>query len=282
MEETPKKYVQSLVAVCRDVRRVLKPSGTLWLNLGDSYNSNASNQQNGAVNSPRRALIFETQGRQNKITTESELKPKDLIGIPWMVAFALRADGWYLRADIIWHKPNPMPESVTDRPTKAHEYLFLLSKSATYYYDAAAIAELGSVEMREDQGLGLNEYQAAGVKVRIASGHMRLNVNGGVAPRGLGRNKRSVWTIPTQPYTGAHFATMPEALIEPCILAGCPSNGLVLDPFCGSGTVLAVAERHNRHSIGIDLRYHDLAQKRNIQRSLFMDVYAPVDDWIEL
>ena len=190
-----------------------------------------------------------------------DLKPKDLIGIPWRVAFALQADGWYLRSDIIWSKPNQMPESVTDRPTKAHEYLFLLAKSERYYYDADAIKEPlanGTAERYEYEfgANGKNATEQYSVPFR------------GVKPIPDGRNKRTVWDIPTMPYTGAHFATMPEALVEPCILAGCPMGGLVLDPFVGSGTVIAVAERLSRRAVGVDLAYQNLASVRTSQRGL--------------
>jgi DNA modification methylase len=221
-----------------------------------------------------------------------------LVGIPWRVAFALQADGWYLRSDIIWAKPNPMPESVTDRPTKAHEYLFLLTKSERYYYDAAAIAEPVSAAMLQQMeqgydGLGLKDYKAAGVqnpssvKARIIANAKQRLADQKVSSRpmslhrdekrasglygqefGLSRNKRTVWTVNTMPYAGAHFATMPEKLVEPCILAGCPLGGLVLDPFVGSGTVVAVAERLGRRGVGVDLSYQDLSRKRTAQRGL--------------
>ncbi len=187
------------------------------------------------------------------------MKQKDLIGIPWMVAFALRADGWYLRSDIIWSKPNPMPESVTDRPTKAHEYLFLLAKSQTYYYDADVIAE--PTQGRERFG-----------NSRALTHEDRNDCDRRDMTENWTRNKRSVWTIPTMPYAGAHFATMPEALVEPCILAGCPMGGLVLDPFVGSGTVVAVAERLGRHGVGVDLAYQELSRERTAQRGLRLEM----------
>jgi hypothetical protein len=216
-----------------------------------------------------------------------------MVPTPWMVAMSLQAAGWYLRSDIIWHKPNPMPESVTDRPTKAHEYLFLLAKAERYYYDADAIAEpvslamLAEVEQGYD-GLGLKDYAAAGVqnpssvKARIiANARNKRGLIPGQVPAGFlargenccgvngeTRNRRSVWTIPTMPYVGAHFATFPEKLIEPCILAGCPLGGLVLDPFIGSGTVGAVCERLGRKWVGCDLSYQELATARTAQRGL--------------
>jgi DNA modification methylase len=306
LESTPDAYVAQLVAMFREVRRVLKDDGTAWLNLGDSYGSG-----------------------------------KQLIGVPWRVAFALQADGWYLRSDIIWHKPNPMPESVTDRPTKSHEYLFLLTKSSTYYYDAEAIAEpvsesqvgrvradafggtswqgrqqhsAGSVyRLTGGDGVFQDRYQFdAGLSGQAGEGAAlepfdHEGANGGEFPAGVDvvngrqlndevevtaearvsvsshthikqldvlnvnrRNKRNVWTIPTLPYAGAHFATMPEALVQPCILAGSRLGDLVLDPFSGSGTVLDVAQRHGRRAVGCDLNpaYHALAQTRTAQRGL--------------
>jgi len=236
LESTPEEYCTVMVEVFREVWRVLKPTGTLWLNLGDSYAS-------------------DTKG----------LKSKDLVGIPWRVAFALQADGWYLRSDIIWSKPNPMPESVTDRPTKAHEYVFLLTKSPRYYYDDDAIKE-PSTEMR------------SGNHSRKAN-HQDNRANFGVSipyePDGTGRNKRSVWEITTQSYPEAHFATFPEKLVEPCILAGCPPSGTVLDPFVGSGTTMAVAQRFDRRCVGSDLNseYLDLAVKRLERIPIPLDIY---------
>lgn len=298
LEKTPEAFVSELVTAFRDVRRVLKDEGVLWLNLGDSYATGG-----GAVGlCPGGGDQGERFLRQGHINTQPNrmkldgLKSKDLIGIPWRVAFALQADGWYLRSDIIWAKPNPMPESVTDRPTKSHEYLFLLSKQEKYWYDAAAIAEPVSVAMLQQvdegyEGLGLKDYKAAGVqnpssvKARIIEGARRKNEQTGDRRKvgfnarwdererhdraiTLTRNRRTVWTIPTMPYAGAHFATMPEKLVEPCILAGCPMGGLVLDPFVGSGTVVSVAQRLGRRGVGVDLNYQDLAKVRTAQRGL--------------
>lgn len=239
LEATPDAYVLSLREVFSEVWRVLKDDGTVWLNLGDTY---ANDTKWGGQTSGKHALSLHGKRPLVRAQKTTGLKSKDLVGIPWRVAFALQADGWYLRSDIIWHKPNPMPESVTDRPTKAHEYLFLLTKSERYFYDAQAIAE-------------------------PVSAAMLLEVEQGYDGLGL-RNKRSVWTIPTLPYAGAHFATMPEALVEPCILAGCPVGGLVCDPFVGSGTVGAVAERLGRRWVGTDLGYQPLASARTAQRGL--------------
>jgi DNA modification methylase len=187
------------------------------------------------------------------------LKPKDLVGIPWRVAFALQADGWYLRSDIIWNKPNPMPESVTDRPTKAHEYIFLLTKRASYYYDNEAIREEFADDRMGCPGGGVRNYAPNDRKDGTDSKMLQWSGS----DRG-GRNKRSVWHIATQPYAEAHFATFPEALIEPCILAGSRVDDTVLDPFCGSGTTGVVSCRHNRHFIGVELNptYAELAEKR--------------------
>jgi len=283
LEPTPDAFVAELVAVFRDVRRVLKDDGTLWLNLGDSY---AAMRRSERSESPGVGATQAMPPQEMKVKWGSggggnfhwripafgmEIKPKDLMGIPWRVAFALQADGWYLRSDIIWHKPNPMPESVTDRPTKAHEYLFLLTKSERYFYDAEAIGEpaFGGVGERRapTRGQGYGHAKAAG-------GLRMPDRDGGFAANGGKRNKRSVWTVPTMPYSGAHFATMPEKLVEPCILAGSRLGDRVFDPFIGSGTVGAVAERLGRRWVGTDLNpaYHQLARKRTAQRGLrFME-----------
>jgi len=290
------------------VRRVLAADGVVWLNLGDSYAASTK----GSGGTAKSGLMRDGRKETQQLTTAAvsighqmfsrrrfvlDTKPKDLLGIPWRVAFALQEDGWYLRSDTIWSKPNPMPESVTDRPTRAHEYLFLLAKSERYHYDAPAIFEPYAEQTLKDReadrgfydGEGTKDYAAAGVqnpsdtKRRIAAGIMKklysarpgIDVKGGGQGNGViayggqgGRNKRSVWTIPTMPYAGAHFATMPEALVEPCILAGCPVGGLVLDPFLGSGTVGAVAERLGRRWVGTDLSYQPLASARTAQRGL--------------
>ena len=227
LEDSPKKYIERLSEVFMEVHRVLKPEGTLWVNIGDSYNGYKGNASNdnfeteyaGHRNQPARTSRFGLEAKN--------IKAKDLIGIPWMLAFSLRNAGWYLRQDIIWHKPNPMPESVKDRCTKSHEYIFLLSKSSNYYFDYEAIQE-GSID----------------------------NIGK--------RNKRDVWSVSIKPFKEAHFATYPQELIAPCILAGCPQKGVVLDPFMGSGTTGIVANKLCRHYIGIELNpeYVEMAERR--------------------
>jgi len=259
LESTPDEYVASLVAVFREVWRVLRDDGTLWLNLGDSYNGSAPNRtgQNGY-----------NDGRANRskrfsVGGVSGLKHKDLVGIPWRVAFALQSDGWYLRSDIIWHKPNPMPESVTDRPTKSHEYVFLLSKSPRYYYDANAIKEksmeLGKTNIR----FGDNKYgDSDDPKHATKSGNAYTDDGT--------RNARSVWSISTKPYAEAHFATFPTEIPERCIKAGSRPGDTVLDPFMGSGTTAWVSRHLGRHAVGIDLNeeYLEIAARRLGQQSL--------------
>lgn len=254
LEPTPDAYVAAMVDVFAEVWRVLKDDGTCWINLGDSYQTTSGGGQQVAQSNTGAGLAANRVGA-GKIPG---LKPKDLVGIPWRVAFALQAYGWYLRSDIIWSKPNPMPESVTDRPTKAHEYLFLLSKAERYFYDAAAIA---------DAALYPGDHRALRTDTRkvvdpmCADGGSRARTG---LPTGDTRNKRSVWSIATQPYPDAHFATFPEALIEPCILAGSKPGDTVLDPFNGSGTTGAVAIRHQRNYIGVELNpaYVELARTR--------------------
>jgi DNA modification methylase len=256
LEETPEAFVQKMVEVFREVKRVLRDDGTLWLNLGDSYynyrpgKGQALAKQSCASND--QDLPQSCARRGNKL---DGLKEKDLIGIPWRVAFSLQADGWYLRQDIIWNKPNPMPESVQDRCTKAHEYIFLLSKSPKYYFDSEA--------MKEPAQYGEHHAKYSGTYTRHKVEAMQLEgaTNGENYQRGmqnamkdpLRRNKRSVWTVTTKPYAGAHFATFPPDLIRPCILAGCPKGGVVLDPFGGSGTTAAVAMEEGRWAILCEL-----------------------------
>ena len=239
LEQTPDEYIAAMVGVFRCVRDVLADDGTLWLNIGDSY-ANDGKWGGSSGGKHAKALHGNTSIGRTKVTTG--LKPKDLIGIPWLLAFALRADGWYLRQDIIWSKPNPMPESVRDRCTKAHEYLFLLSKSARYFFDSDA--------MREDAvkgaaGSSFNTGKTAEHQMGRSSDAERVEDGK--------RNRRSVWTVATRPYKGAHFATFPPALIEPCILAGSRPGDIVLDPFMGSGTTAAVALQHGRQYLGCEL-----------------------------
>jgi DNA modification methylase len=277
LEETSEQYVQSLVNIFREVRRVLKDDGTLWLNLGDSYAGGGGGNYGNGIN----VTSHQSNPSHLNNATKFGLKPKDLIGIPWMVAFALRADGWYLRQDIIWHKPNPMPESVTDRCTKAHEYIFLLSKSQKYYYDVEAIQEEASSESKARLLRGVSEthknvngapgqtpHSLAKPRTRQfgaskQEGTMR-NDEGNMFVDNGKRNKRSVWTVTTKPFKDAHFATFPEKLIKPCILAGAPEGGIVLDPFSGSGTTLIVANKLNRNAVGCELNpdYINIFNKR--------------------
>jgi DNA modification methylase len=265
LERTPEEYVQNMVAVFREVRRVLRPDGVLWLNLGDSYAREPAKGGSGTPNGRNVAKMGYTGDKP----VPAGLKPKDLVGIPWLVAFALRADGWYLRSEIIWAKPNPMPESVTDRPTKAHEQVFLLSKSESYFYDAVAIQEGFADERMGNPGSYKWSYAndpETGLGIRGAGGgSQKLQSEGWNADGSkTGRNARSVWTIATQPYAGAHFATFPEELARRCILAGSRPQDCILDPFGGSGTTAAVAVGHGRRAIYIDLNpaYLDLAEQR--------------------
>jgi len=328
LESTPEAYVGRMVEVFREVRRVLREDGTLWLNLGDSYCSTGGHTKQGDTSQRKGRSNVEEQHKQKgansskwrlvqnerhdctmhinsgdgktlcgkkcdgqfwlncsrvgetinfdcvdcgacreKIAICPPIKTKDLVGIPWRVAFALQADGWYLRQDIIWHKPNPMPESVTDRCTKAHEYVFLLTKSERYFYDAEAVSEASKYpddnrkarQKPEDYESQMGEL-----------GQIRAVINPSGARTYPTRNRRSVWTITTKPYGGAHFAVMPADLVKPCILAGCPEGGVVLDPFMGSGTVAAVAQDAGRRAIGIELNpeYCNLIAKRFKQRRI--------------
>ena len=272
LEHTPDVFVEELVAVFREVRRVLRNDGTLWLNLGDSYARSAGPEES-------KLASLHTMGvgqkkahemgamRKGENRPPEGFKPKDLLGIPWRVAFALQADGWYLRQDIIWHKPNQMPESVTDRCTKAHEYVFLLSKSERYYFNAEAIAEeatgrdTGNVTAHKHAGQPMSETKANLTEI---------------GPRSM-RNKRSVWTVPVRPFSGAHFATFPPDLIEPCIQAGSRVGDTVLDPFGGAGTTGLVADRLNRHATLIELNpaYVTIANHRLADDApLFADVVS--------
>jgi DNA modification methylase len=254
LEKTLDEYVEAISAVFREVRRVLRSDGTLWLNIGDTYMTNAPTIRRNDFDRPGSAML--TDGARYML---GKLKDKDLAGVPWRVAFALQADGWYMRSDIIWHKPNPLPESVKDRPTRAHEYMFLLSKSPRYYYDVDAIRE---------------PHQVASLRKRLSPWRGKQwrgsprgdgnNLKPAQSCHPLGKNKRSVWTIPVYSFNGLHFSTFPEKLVEPCVLAGCPKDGVVLDPFAGAGTTLIVAARLGRRAIGIELKpaYTKLARQR--------------------
>ena len=275
VESTPEEYVANILGVFREVRRVLRDDGTLWLNLGDSYASSPPGNKTKGVSakstlhgvmSDKYRETLESGHAKKRNTVVGNLKPKDLIGIPWRVAFALHKDGWYLRQDIIWHKPNPMPETVKDRCTKAHEYVFLLSKSARYYFDAEAIKEPLSPKT-----LTVNTTPTKGTGVESTG----EKLNSWMAGNG-GRyhpdkaNKRSVWTVSSQPYHEAHFATFPPKLIEPCILAGSRPGDMVLDPFLGSGTTGKVCEQLGRKWVGIELNpdYAEMAKRRTRQMGL--------------
>jgi len=260
LETTPDEYVAELVAVFREVHRVLRDDGTLWLNIGDSY---ANDGKWGGSSGGKHASALHGDTSIGRTKVRTGLKPKDLIGIPWRVAFALQADGWYLRQDIIWHKPNAMPESVRDRCTKAHEYVFLFSKSPRYFFDHEAIKEAA---IRSDKAAWVDRTPD---KKR---GHVRIQAGFGgryaerIAEEGAPekRNCRSVWSVATRPFKEAHFAVYPPALIEPCILAGSPEGGVVLDPFFGAGTTGLVAQQHGRSWIGVELNpdYAAIARKR--------------------
>lgn len=298
LEPTPDAFVAKMVEVFREVRRVLRADGTLWLNLGDSYAAGGMGAGSGKQLTNRGTGVGGHMDKPRK--APDGLKPKDLVGIPWRAALALQADGWYLRSDVIWHKPNPMPESVTDRPTKSHEYVFLMSKSERYFYDAEAIKEPasylgpnGAQQSPYAQGFGrrtkeeeaerrgrkvgnkshkyVDQYEVEeGEQHRTKAGLMKV-----AETEWLSRNKRSVWTIATQPFKDSHFATMPPELPELCIKAGCPVGGTVLDPFSGAGTTALVADRLQRNAIGIELNpeYAAMSERRiNGDRGALLDL----------
>ena len=290
LEETPEKYIERLTAVFMEVYRVLKPNGTLWLNIGDSYNGSGGNHKEGQKNDTgfQGALGVRCGGKGARV---KGLKPKDLIGVPWMLAFSLRNAGWYLRQDIIWAKNSCMPESVKDRCTKSHEYIFLMSKSQKYYFDYEAIQEEATgYDGRKDTMMkGSKKYDTQimpnqSVQSMAKNGHERWKFKSnncqydGQRPNSMHlkrefgmtdevypvRNKRDVWSINVKPCKEAHFATYPEELVAPCILAGCPQGGIVLDPFMGSGTTGIVANKLCRHYVGIELNpeYVEMAERR--------------------
>lgn len=295
LEETPDAFVQALVEVFEEVRRVLRDDGTLWLNLGDSYASIAGGYNNEGSSGKNSAISRNTQGAALKGRGRNGydgLKAKDLIGIPWMVAFALRSAGWYLRQDIIWSKPNPMPESVTDRCTKAHEYLFLLSKSGRYYFDQDAIKQTmqdsSAARLSQDvdaqqgsdrvPGKTNGRMKAVGKAYSFARTTATEGKPGAPSQHRADRdqvdyfgtaNKRSVWTVTTKPFSEAHFATFPQELIVDCIKAGCPAGGIVLDPFMGAGTTAVVARKLERHFLGFELNPDYIAiANRRLQKEL--------------
>lgn len=331
-EPTLQEWVQTMVEVFREVRRVLKPEGTLWLNLGDAYASNAGGYSEtgsrGATSMPSISAGTMAAVQKGPRVPPHGLKPKDLMGQPWRVAFALQADGWWLRQEIIWHKPNPMPESARDRCTKAHEQIFLLSKSEQYFYDFDAMQEpvnggahaRRSIEYsgakrpgfghgydavpkpryktpdgwdttRGDGGHG-SFHKEGREKGKVAAVGRRVGPPGNPAEASVvpknnesmdaalaevrsTRNTRSVWTIPTHPFKGSHFATFPPALAERCITGGCPAGGTVLDPFGGSGTVGLVADRQHKHAVLIDLDERNLpmaAERIGGDAPLFADI----------
>lgn len=249
LEQTPQAFVTELVAVLREVRRTLRGDGTLWLNLGDSYARNPAKGTSGTPNGRN----IEKMGYTGGGGLPEGLKEKDLIGIPWRVAFALQEDGWYLRQDIIWQKPNPMPESVTDRCTKSHEYIFLLTKSARYYFDHEAVKEPAVGGQSGNATSFKRTGSKRGQTIPGQSYGSHRPDRDTTHYNGEARNRRSVWNVATRPYKGAHFATFPPELIEPCVLAGCPLGGTVLDPFGGSGTTAGVANAHGRNAILCEL-----------------------------
>jgi DNA modification methylase len=299
LESTPEAYVACMVEVFREVRRVLRDDGTCWVNLGDSYSQPGASQSFRNATNANCNGCNDTKKPRNQIVRNHGLKPKDLVGIPWRVAFALQADGWWLRQDIIWHKPNPMPESVRDRCTKAHEYVFLLTKSERYYYDSEAVSEPVAVsttarlsqpslplQAGSDRVPGKTNGPMKAVGPRFGGNkfgdsddpkHATKSGNVYEIPDANGRrNRRSVWTVTTKPYSGAHFAVMPAALVEPCIKAGCPEGGTVLDPFAGSGTTLAVAAELGRSGIGCELNpeYIELAEQRIAKSKAKMPLFV--------
>ena len=273
LEQTPDEYIAAMVEVFRCVRDVLADDGTLWLNIGDSYASGGMSGPHGGLAKAAERSDGKPRNRSGARAAYTDriarnvpdgLKTKDLIGIPWMLAFALRADGWYLRQDIIWHKPNPMPESVRDRCTKAHEYIFLLSKSERYFFDSEAIKEPASDNPVSAARRNRADFSTVGTRAIQGTGFGQSGKGMNSDHKGETRNRRSVWTVATRPYKGAHFATFPPALIEPCILAGSRPGDIVLDPFIGSGTTAQVALQHGRHYLGCELNpeYCPLQQER--------------------
>lgn len=271
LEETPEQYVQRLVEVFREAKRVLKDDGTFWLNIGDTYNTSSYHK---TVESNGYGKQGTNKGSYENVVDRpfvDNCKEKDLIGIPWMLAFALRADGWYLRQDIIWSKPNPMPEPIKDRCTKSHEYIFLFSKKRNYFFDYQAIQEDCVSDVKEDSNI-----KFGGTKYGDNDDKHYQTYSGNAYKPTSKRNKRDVWNISVQPTKEAHFATFPEELVENCIKAGCPKNGIVLDTFFGSGTTGLVAHNMGRHFVGIELNpeYIEIAKRRVSKGAYQMDLIA--------
>jgi len=298
LEPTPELYVQHIVEVFREVWRVLRKDGTCYVNLGDSYSSGGRDSHGTRIGYKQASNRGTMEATGHRLPMPPGLKPKDLVGIPWRVAFALQADGWWLRSDIIWSKPNPMPESVRDRPTKSHEYIFLLSKQERYYFDQDAVREPYAPAGIERSEYGYNHayrnqfigsptdkrFQSGKVLAashkgsKLHTGKTGVNGNGRVSEaertdNSNGRNIRSVWTVATQPFPEAHFATFPEALIKPCILAGCPPGGIVLDPFGGSCTTVKVAQDLGRRGVALDLKpeYLSMGKRRSAQQGMILE-----------
>lgn len=258
LEPTLSEHIENMVSVFREVRRVLRKDGTLWLNYGDCYAANRTYQ---VIDNKHRDV-----GNNGAASVPDGLKPKDLCMLPARIALALQADGWWLRSEIIWAKPNPMPESVTDRPTSAHEKLYLLTKSQRYFFDAEAVRERFETDPKENYPARA-KITGRGTQGAASARGRDQDKSGGFPPNGAGRNLRNVWTIATAPFPEAHFATFPPAIVEPCIKAGCPAGGTVLDPFGGAGTTGLVADRLGRNAILIELNpsYADMARNRIAQ-----------------
>jgi DNA modification methylase len=263
LERNPADFIENLCKIFDEIWRILKDDGTVWVNLGDSYAGSGKGPAGNILKGSDAGEARHLEKKHSAIVPDG-LKPKDLVGIPWRFAFAMQKRGWYLRQDIIWHKPNPMPESVTDRCTKSHEYIFLLTKSAKYYFDNEAIKEEASSDsgFAKQRAKGVSNF-AKTKEERFTNDARSGNGYGNYVDDGF-RNKRSVWTITTKPYKEAHFATYPTDLIEPCILAGSKEGDIVLDPFSGSGTTGEVALKHNRNYIGLELnpQYAALSERR--------------------
>ena len=277
-EPTPREFVDALVAVMRDVRRVLADDGTLWLNIGDSY---AASTRGSSGKGDKQRSNAGTLLEDRRWRVPDGLKPKDLLGIPWRLAFALQDDGWYLRSDIIWAKPNPMPESVTDRPTRAHEYVFLLSKRARYFYDADAIREDFADDRRGASGTKTVEYNVGSQRRDVLGSDTKPGL--GVPPRQSGRNARDVWTITPEPCAEAHFATMPPDLARRCILAGSRRADVVLDPFGGAGTTALAALGLGRRALLCELNpdYVEIQRRRlaDFDVDALSPIAAPSPEW---